>query len=66
MFTVPAMTKVTVTMTATQASCDVPFSYTQRDILTNGKYVIYNLDDGVYKGVNAFNFKYQTKEEKLV
>ena len=64
--TVPAMTKVTVTMTATKASCDVPFSYTQRDILTNGKYVIYNLDDGVYKGVNAFNFKYQTKEEKLV
>ena len=64
--TVPAMTKVTVTMIATQASCDVPFSYTQRDILTNGKYVIYNLDDGVYKGVNAFNFKYQTKEETLV
>ncbi|RVW76460.1 hypothetical protein CK203_056871 [Vitis vinifera] len=63
--TVPAMTRVTVSMIATQGSCDVPFSYSQRDTLTDGKNVIYNMDDGVYNGVNCFNVKYQTKEEKL-
>ncbi|RVW64277.1 hypothetical protein CK203_052261 [Vitis vinifera] len=63
--TVPAMTKVTVSMIATQGSCDVPFSYTQRDTLTDGKNVVYNMDDGVYVGVNCFNVKYHTKEEKL-
>ncbi|KAJ9697182.1 hypothetical protein PVL29_009105 [Vitis rotundifolia] len=63
--TVPEMTRVTVSMIATQGSCDVPFSYSQRDTLTNGKNVIYNMDDGVYNGVNCFNVKYQTKEEKL-
>ncbi|KAJ9697187.1 hypothetical protein PVL29_009110 [Vitis rotundifolia] len=63
--TVPTMTKVTVSMIATQGSCDVPFSYSQRDTLTDGKNVVYNMDDGVYVGVNCFNVKYHTKEEKL-
>lgn len=63
--TVPGMTRVIVKMIATQGSCDVPFSYTQRDTLTDGKIVVYNMDDGVYAGVNCFNIKYETKEEKL-
>ncbi|CBI37298.3 uncharacterized protein LOC100251726 [Vitis vinifera] len=63
--TVPARTRVTISMIATQGSCDVPFSYTQRDTLTDGKNVVYNMDDGVYVGVNCFNVEYQTKEEKL-
>ncbi|KAI8553380.1 hypothetical protein RHMOL_Rhmol05G0011200 [Rhododendron molle] len=63
--TVPPMSKVTVSLLATQGSCDVPFSYTQRDTLMDGKQVIYNLDDGVYTGINSFNFFYETKQEKL-
>ncbi|KAK4280021.1 hypothetical protein QN277_011705 [Acacia crassicarpa] len=63
--TVPPMTKVIVSMLATRGSCDVPFSYTQRDTLTNGKQVTYQMDDGIYTGINSFNFKYETKQETL-
>lgn len=63
--TVPPMTVVTVSLLATTGSCDVPFSYTQRDTLTNGQQVTYNMDDGIYTGINSFNFKYETKQEKL-
>ncbi|KAJ9697200.1 hypothetical protein PVL29_009122 [Vitis rotundifolia] len=63
--TVPPMTRVTVSMIATQGSCNVPFSYSQRDTLTNGKIFIHNIDDGVFTGINCYNFKYKTEEEKL-
>ncbi|KAF7139281.1 hypothetical protein RHSIM_Rhsim07G0026400 [Rhododendron simsii] len=63
--TVPPMSKVTISLLATQGSCDVPFSYTQRDTLMNGNTVINNLDDGLYTGINNFNFFYQTKQEEL-
>ena len=63
--TVPPMTKVKVSLLATRGSCDVPFSYSQRDTLTNGQQVTYTMDDGVYTGINSFNFKYETKEFKL-
>jgi hypothetical protein len=39
--TVPPKTKVTVASTATRAFCDVPFSYTQRDTLVDGRQVTY-------------------------
>ncbi|KAG5547076.1 hypothetical protein RHGRI_012940 [Rhododendron griersonianum] len=61
--TVPPMSKVTVSLLATQGSCDVLFSYTQSDTFMNGERVIYNLDDGVYTGINSFNFIYETKQE---
>ncbi|KAF7144055.1 hypothetical protein RHSIM_Rhsim05G0010100 [Rhododendron simsii] len=63
--TVPPMSKVTVSLLATQGSCGVPFSYTQRDTLMNGKQVSHHFDDGVYTGINSFNFFYETKQEKL-
>ncbi|KAE9448825.1 hypothetical protein C3L33_19265, partial [Rhododendron williamsianum] len=62
---VPPMSKVMVSLLATMGSCDVPFSYTQRNTLMNGKQVICNLDDGIYTGINSFNFVYETEEEKL-
>ncbi|KAF7142883.1 hypothetical protein RHSIM_Rhsim05G0011700 [Rhododendron simsii] len=62
---VPPRSKVTVSLLATQGSCDVPYSYTQRDTLMNGGQVIHNFDDGVYTGINSFNFFYETKQEKL-
>ncbi|KAK4275747.1 hypothetical protein QN277_018778 [Acacia crassicarpa] len=63
--TVPPMTMVTVSLLATTGLCDVPFSYTQRDTLTNGQQVTCNMDDGIYTGINSFNFKYETKQEDL-
>ncbi|KAK4275745.1 hypothetical protein QN277_018776 [Acacia crassicarpa] len=63
--TVPPMTKVTMSLLATIGSCDVPFSYTQRDTLINGQQVTYNMDDGIYTGINSFNLKLETKQEKL-
>ncbi|KAG2557610.1 hypothetical protein PVAP13_8NG220210 [Panicum virgatum] len=63
--TVPPKTRVTVTSTATRASCDVPFSHTQRDTLVDGRQVTYDMDDGLYSGVNYYDFKYVTSEENI-
>ncbi|KAM7473270.1 hypothetical protein LguiB_020513 [Lonicera macranthoides] len=63
--TVPPMSAVKLSLLATEGSCDVPFSYYQRDVLTNGEPVTYYMDDGVYTGVNSYNFKYESEEEKL-
>ncbi|KAM7513911.1 hypothetical protein LguiA_003494 [Lonicera macranthoides] len=62
---VPPMSKVRVSLLATKASCDVPFSYSQRDSLINGTHITHPMDDGVYTGINYFNFRYETKQEKL-
>ncbi|KAM7489386.1 hypothetical protein LguiB_026870 [Lonicera macranthoides] len=63
--TVPPMSAVKVSLLATKGSCDVPFSYYQRDVLMNGDTVIYTMDDGIYTGVNYYDFKYESLEEKL-
>ncbi|XP_038875129.1 uncharacterized protein LOC120067663 [Benincasa hispida] len=63
--TVPAMSMMEVSLLATQGYCDVPFSYIQRDVLSNGKQVSHEFDDGEYNGINCYNFKYQTKETRL-
>lgn len=63
--TVPPMSTIRVSLFATMSSCDVPFSYTQRDVLVNGEPVTYNMDDGVYHGVESYNFRYESHEEKL-
>ncbi|CAN6565841.1 unnamed protein product [Malus baccata var. baccata] len=64
-YVVPAMTKVKVRFVAAEASCDVPFSYNQRDTRTSGEIITSNIDDGVYNGVNTFDFKFESTEEKL-
>ncbi|KAG8090129.1 hypothetical protein GUJ93_ZPchr0011g27508 [Zizania palustris] len=63
--TVPPKTKVTVSLIASKASCDVPFSYKQEDALYDGRVVTYDMDDGIYNGINCYDFKYETKEEKI-
>ncbi|KAL6654190.1 hypothetical protein ACP70R_007655 [Stipagrostis hirtigluma subsp. patula] len=63
--TVPPKTRVTVTLTATRASCDVPFSYTQRDTLVDGQEDTYDMDDGLYTIVNYYDFKYVASEEDI-
>lgn len=62
---VPPNTKLTARITATRGICDVPFSYTQRDVLYTGETVATEMDDGVYTGINNFNFYSETKEEPL-
>ncbi|XP_052181206.1 uncharacterized protein LOC127794271 [Diospyros lotus] len=63
---VPPMTKVKVRLLATKGTCSVPFRYTQRDnILTDGEAVIESMEDGVYSGINYFNFKFETEHQPL-
>ncbi|KAG8081560.1 hypothetical protein GUJ93_ZPchr0173g47695 [Zizania palustris] len=62
---VPPMSKVTVSLIASKASCDVPFSYKQEDVLYDGRVVTYDMDDGIYTGINCYDFKYETKEENI-
>lgn len=63
--TVPPYTKVTAKVLATKGFCDIPYSYTQRDVLTNGKVVIQHFDDGIYIGSNCYNYTFSTEQEDL-
>ncbi|KAK9940928.1 hypothetical protein M0R45_017561 [Rubus argutus] len=47
---------------ATKGFCDVPFSYYQRDVLYDGRIEIYRKDDGLYTGINSYNFRYEVAE----
>ncbi|CAL1352859.1 unnamed protein product [Linum trigynum] len=62
---VPPGTTVRVNQLATRGSCDIPYSYTQRDTLVDGRQVSRRMDDGVYTGVSCYNFKIEIKEEKM-
>ncbi|KAI3945532.1 hypothetical protein MKW98_018349 [Papaver atlanticum] len=62
---VPPMSRVKVSLMASQGSCDIPFSYTQHDVLTNGSIKVYEKDDGWYTGLNSFNYRYQTDQFSL-
>lgn len=62
---VPPRTKVTVTAIMTRGSFEVPFSYKQADLMTTGCEEIKELNDGIYGGVNCYNLKYESVEEKI-
>ncbi|XP_021894265.1 uncharacterized protein LOC110811944 [Carica papaya] len=63
--TLEGKSKVTVTLLGTRVSTDIPFSYTQHDVLMDGKTITYDMDDGLYTCTTTFNFKYETKIEKV-
>ncbi|CAN6195471.1 unnamed protein product [Urochloa humidicola] len=63
--TVPPKTMVSVRLIATKASCDVPFSYRQRDTFTDGTVRISTKPGGIFTGVNSYNFHFQTTESPL-
>ena len=48
----------------TKGYCDVPFSYTQRDVLVNGQTVLTDHDDGLFTGFSCYNFHYQSENVK--
>ncbi|KAL2892834.1 Natterin-2 [Bienertia sinuspersici] len=62
---VPPMTKVIVKVIATEAKYDIPFSYIQTDLYPTGERVVQELDDGIYKGVESYDFHFVTEYEKL-
>ncbi|KAL6641730.1 hypothetical protein ACP70R_019911 [Stipagrostis hirtigluma subsp. patula] len=62
---VPAHARVAVRVLATEGTCDIPFSYKQKDVLTNGKEVVTKVDDGIYRGVNSYGFQTEITEEKI-
>jgi hypothetical protein len=62
---VPPRTKVTVKAIATRSTVDVPFTYLQRDVGIDGKVEESVKSDGMYTGINSYNFNFQTVEEKL-
>lgn len=63
---IPPKTKVTVRLMATRGTCDVPFYYTQREVLYTGETVVTQVDDGVYTGVNNYSYYTEVKEESLI
>ncbi|KAK8665861.1 hypothetical protein V6N13_006018 [Hibiscus sabdariffa] len=60
---VPAMTKVRVNLVASKGTCDVPFTFTQRDTLYDGTIVQAEIN-GSYTGSNYYNI-IETKEESV-
>lgn len=62
---VPPMTKSTVTAVAMRGTCDVPFSYLQIDHMANGDTVKTTLSDGVFKGMNAYQFDFLVRNQPL-
>ncbi|KAI3944510.1 hypothetical protein MKW92_012660 [Papaver armeniacum] len=63
--TVPPMTRVKASLMATQVSYDIPFSYTQRDVLMDGSKRVSKRYDGLFKGSNGYNYKYHVVELPL-
>lgn len=60
---VPKWTNATVSAVATRGTCDVPFSYVQIDRMVNGESVTTTLSDGIYTGMNAYQFKFVVRYE---
>ncbi|KAL6139954.1 hypothetical protein ACLB2K_058255 [Fragaria x ananassa] len=58
--TVPAYSSIMVSLLATRATCDVRFSYHRRDVLYDGRPEIFIKNDGLFTGINSYNFRYVT------
>ncbi|KQK04700.1 uncharacterized protein LOC100836324 [Brachypodium distachyon] len=63
--TVPPRTKVSVRVMATKATCDVPFGYIQKDTFTDGRVETRRKQDGIFTGVNSYNFQFHATEMPL-
>ncbi|KAH6795836.1 hypothetical protein C2S51_036822 [Perilla frutescens var. frutescens] len=60
---VPARSKAIVNYVGTMGTCNVPYSYTQQDkSSTDGRVVENQLIDGIYTGVNCYNFSFEVLE----
>nr|XP_043615086.1 uncharacterized protein LOC122587074 [Erigeron canadensis] len=59
---VPPFSRRRVTLVCREAACDVPYNYTQHDLLPDGRRVSINKDDGVFHGVNTFDFDVESSD----
>ncbi|KAI3856776.1 hypothetical protein MKX03_022390 [Papaver bracteatum] len=57
--TVASMTRLKASLMAKRVSYDIPFSYTQRDILKNGSTKITEKNDGLFTGHNGYDYRYE-------
>ncbi|KAI3938518.1 hypothetical protein MKX01_030811 [Papaver californicum] len=57
--TVAPMSRVKVSLMATRLSYDIPFSYTQYDVLKNGSTKVYEKNDGIFIGNNGYGYRYE-------
>ncbi|KAI3867260.1 hypothetical protein MKW98_001694 [Papaver atlanticum] len=64
--TVPAMTRLKASLMATRVSYDIPFSYTQHDVLMNGTMKVYEKHDGLFTGTGGYGYRYEVVELPLV
>jgi hypothetical protein len=62
---VSPMKKVTIRAIGSNGVCNIPFSYTQRDVLINGNEVIQKFTDGLYVGVKTSEIQFTNTEEEL-
>ena len=63
MAVVPPRSRVRVNYIATQGTCNIPFSYTQRDRLSqDGSIVSIPKIDGIFTGVNYYSFHFAQPE----
>ncbi|XP_026430881.1 natterin-3-like [Papaver somniferum] len=62
---VPPMTILKASLMATRCSCDVPYSYTQRDVLKNGSTKVSEKNDGLFTAHNGYGYQYEVVELPL-
>ncbi|KAL2939852.1 Natterin-4 [Bienertia sinuspersici] len=63
--TAPPMTKAIVKGFSQQAKYDIPFSYYLTEHYTNGETISTLMEDGMYNGVETFDFYYEASYEDL-
>ncbi|KAI3842777.1 hypothetical protein MKX03_021222 [Papaver bracteatum] len=63
--TVQPMTRVKATLMATRLSYDIPFSYTQYDVLKDGSTKVSEKNDGLFTGQNGYGYDYEVAELPL-
>ncbi|KAM0891613.1 hypothetical protein ACQ4PT_026289 [Festuca glaucescens] len=61
---IPPRTTAAGTFHAMRASCDVPYSYKQTDVLTTGEEVTTIHDDGIYTVANNYNFHFRVTDDR--
>ncbi|KAJ0755198.1 hypothetical protein HanPI659440_Chr09g0355181 [Helianthus annuus] len=57
---VPPLTTMKLSLMVSKGACDVPFNYTVTVLLSNGKWVTKEKDDGIYKGLNTLKFQFHS------
>ncbi|XP_022155409.1 uncharacterized protein LOC111022557 [Momordica charantia] len=63
--TVPPMSKVKMNAIVKRGFCNVPFSYTKIDTLRDGTQISREYDDGVFNGIQSYDFQFRSDKVVL-